>query len=127
MYCNRYFSDLREVEDEIKELGYQIVAIGADPPDATAASQEKTGYTLLSDADLEVARAFGIAFQMDQATVEKYREYKIALDHSSWRLPVPAVFIIDGEGTILFEHIDPDYSKRLPAELVLAAAKAFQE
>ena len=39
-------------------------------------------------------------------------------------LPVPAVFIVDRGGNIVFVHADPDYKVRMKGAEVLAAAKA---
>lgn len=35
-------------------------------------------------------------------------------------LPVPAVFVVNTEGEILFEYISPNYKQRLSPELLLA-------
>jgi peroxiredoxin len=82
---------------------------------------------LLSDAQMNAARAFGIAFRVDDATVQKYKEYNIDLEAASGathhELPVPAVFIIDRNGVIRFAHWDPDYKVRMKGEEILAAAR----
>jgi peroxiredoxin len=38
-------------------------------------------------------------------------------------LPAPAIFILDEEGKVQFSYVNPDYSVRPSAELVLSAAK----
>jgi hypothetical protein len=40
---------------------------------------------------------------------------------------VPSVFIVDRSGVVRFRHYDPDYTVRLDAAHVLAAAKSAQE
>jgi peroxiredoxin len=40
--------------------------------------------------------------------------------------PVPSVFIVDRSGVVRFRHFDPDYTVRLDAAHVLAAAKSAQ-
>ena len=42
-------------------------------------------------------------------------------------LPVPSVFIVDRNGVVRFRHYDPDYTVRLDAAHVLAAARSAQE
>ena len=40
-------------------------------------------------------------------------------------LPVPAVYVIDRSGKIVFDYVNPDFKVRLPAgELVMAADQA---
>jgi peroxiredoxin len=90
------------------------------------AAKEKLSYTLLSDAEMNAAGAFGLAFRVDDATVKRYRTYGIKLpathDGQYW-LPVPAAYLVDAKGRIAFAHTDPDYKKRLSGAALLKAAK----
>jgi len=38
-------------------------------------------------------------------------------------LPVPSVFIIDENGIIKFEYVNPNYKERISGKLLLQAAK----
>jgi hypothetical protein len=40
-------------------------------------------------------------------------------------LPVPGVFLIDAAGRVQFSYVHPDYRVRIPAPVVLAAARAL--
>ncbi len=40
-------------------------------------------------------------------------------------LPVPAVFLVNTDGIIQFQYVNPNYTVRLKKEVILAAAKAF--
>ncbi|MHC4475987.1 MAG: peroxiredoxin-like family protein [Planctomycetota bacterium] len=130
MYCNNQLSQLVLIEEQIKNLGFQIIAISPDKPKKLAESIDKhhMRYTLLSDSTVEAAKAFGIAFKLDDATLAKYAEYGIDLDDASGQshhlLPVPSVFITDTAGTIKFQYVNPDYKTRLDPNTLLAALKA---
>lgn len=136
-FCNAQLMELRRVEPVLEELGYDQLFISADSPgtlaQGTAEDTDDTGsdYTLLSDNDLVAARAFGIAFRLDDETLEKYEEYGIDLEAASGRdhhaLPVPAVFIIDRSGLIDFAYLNPDYRVRLHPDILLAAARAVRD
>ena len=127
-YCNRHLADVQTVEKELVALGYQILAISADPPELLAATAEKgkLTYTLLSDADMQAAGAFGLAFALDDATVKKYKGYGIHLTAQQgdrfW-LPVPAAYVVDANGKIVFAHSNPDYKQRLSGVDLLKAAR----
>jgi peroxiredoxin len=129
-YCNRHLAEVGSVEEEILQMGYQIVAVSPDSPASLreSLSKQELGYRLYSDSDMSLARGFGLAFHVDDATVEKYKWYGIDLDKATGRshhdLPVPAVFIVDKGGVIRFAHTNPDYKVRLSAEEILAAAKS---
>lgn len=90
-------------------LGYQIIAVCIDPPEKLAESAAAWGVTfpLLSDTDLRLAHAYGVAFRPEGKS----------------GLPVPAVFLIDDAGTIQFEYVNPTYRVRLGREVLLAAAR----
>jgi len=128
-YCNAHLAQLRGAEPQLIEMGYEVLFMSADRPELLRSSlKEDVDYTLLSDADMNAARAFGIAFRVDDATVQRYKKYNIDLEATSGathhELPVPAVFIVDRAGTIRFAHWNPDYKARLGGEQILTAAKS---
>jgi peroxiredoxin len=105
------------------------VALSADRPEKLIGSRKKhdLSYTLLSDHEMKAARAFGVAFEVDEATYEEYKGYGIDLEEASGEshhlLPVPSVFLIDAEGVVRFVHYDPDYEQRLENDALLEAAR----
>jgi len=130
MYCNRHFNGIRKVEKKLSALGYRIIAISPDKLEnlAETLNKHEIGYTLLSDSPMEAAKAFGIAFRLDDKTAEKYKTYDIDLERASGMkhqlLPVPSVFLINKEGIIQFQYVNPDYKIRLNPDVLLALAKA---
>ena len=76
---------------------------------------------------MNAARAFGIAFQVDEATLGEYKGYGIDLEEASGEshhlLPVPSVFLIDTDGVVRFVHYDPNYEERLENDALLEAAR----
>jgi len=130
-YCNRHLADLKKIEADLNKEGYQVFAISADRPELLKKTMDKNEltYTLLSDAPMQAAKEFGIAFKMDDKAVERYMSYGIDLEKDSGYdhhlLPAPAVFLVDQEGTIKFSYVNPDYKQRIDGGILLAAAKAF--
>lgn len=129
-FCNRHLQSLAGIEDELNKVGAQLLAISMDQPAKLKATpdREKLHYRLLSDSDAAAAKAFGIAFKVDDATVEKYKGYGINLESASGKdhhlLPHPAVFVTDTSGKIRFAHVNPDYKVRLEPKQILNAIKA---
>jgi peroxiredoxin len=124
-YCNQHLSALAEAEPELIKLGYKIIAISPDSSKSLqeTKSKDEINYTLLSDSKNNFSKAFGIAFEAPK-NYEKYL-LKGSDNVNSSIIPVPSVFILDKEGTILFEYIAPDYKHRLSNELLMAVAKQF--
>lgn len=132
-YCTKHLAALREIEADLRALGFQILALSPESPAALAAAgKADLGFRLLSDRAMQAADAFGVAFLVDPPTREKYAGYGIALapipgdpDPAARWLPVPAVFVLRADGTIAYAHHDPDYRVRLaPADLLTAARNA---
>lgn len=132
-YCSLQLSDLRLIRDDLDALGYRLIAISPDSTESLRATMDKTplDYTLLSDSRLEAGKAFGLAYRLDEATLERYVDYGIDLAGASGEthgaLPVPAVYIVDADGTLQFSYVHPDYTVRVPGDVILAAARAIHE
>ncbi len=136
-YCNIYLSDMRHVLPEIRALGIDVLFLSGDRSELLYESLEHQAqediagldYTILSDADAQASIALGIAFKAAQRTIDYVNGKGDAYDRSSMErhgiLPVPAVFAIDRDGVIAFTYINPDYKTRLPADELLAAARAI--
>jgi peroxiredoxin len=131
-YCNVQLSALRTLVPDLDTLGFQLIAVSPDRPEELGRSLDELEleYQLVSDASAELMQSFGIAFQVDEATRARYREYNIDLakasGHDHYALPVPSVFVIDGNGVIQFGYSNPDYRTRVPERLIRAAMEATQ-
>jgi peroxiredoxin len=129
-YCNLQLSELQEIEPKLLELGYQIIAISPDRPEklAPAVAKSNLSYRLFSDSKLNVAKAFGLAFKVDEKVVARYQTINIDLDEASGEshhmLPVPGAYVIGADGIIAFSYVNPNYKVRLPGNVLLAAARA---
>ena len=132
-YCNLHLAELRKAEGELNEMGFDIWFISIDRPELLYDSLEQSdiGYTILSDSGLEATRAFGLAFRVSDETVERYKTYDIDLEAASGEshhvLPAPSTFIIASDGMIRFQYTNPDYAVRLHPDVLLAAARAYDD
>ncbi len=131
-FCNVHLGQLKSAEATLHQRGYEVLFLSSDRPEILRSSlkddieNETAHYTLLSDSDASAARAFGVAFRVEEATVAQYKGFGIDLESTQGNgehiLPVPAVFVVDRRGRIGFVHFNPDYKVRLSAEELLAAA-----
>lgn len=128
-YCNAQLQGLKKVEKSIEFLGYQIVAISPDSNKNIQEQQtrEKIAYTLLADPKMDLAKNMGLAFFLDKKTEAMYRD-RLGVPfidfegESRVALPVPAVYIIDQQGMVHFQYVNPNYDVRLSEELLYSAA-----
>lgn len=135
-YCNLHLSELRTVIPELREMGFDILFLSNDAPADLYESLEREtqedieglDYTILSDAEIAAGRALGTAFRIDSGLMDyldrKGRNYSGSSIGKHNALAVPAVYVVDTTGRIVFDYVNPDYKVRLPAEDLLAAARA---
>lgn len=130
-FCSRQLSDLRTIQRALDQMGMALVAISPDRPAALGETSTKRDlkYTLLSDADAQAIRGFGIAFAMDPASVARLKTMKMDIEAASGKthrlLPVPSVFLVGTDGVVKFVYANPDYKTRVPAKLIVAAAEGL--
>ena len=129
-YCNRQLAGLKDIEGQLNELGYQILAISPETPAQLQQQKLQTKFSvkLLADPDLEAISGFGIGFYVPDAQRTTYKskwEINLTSDKTSGTavLPAPAVFILDTKGKVLFSYVNPDIKTRISPELLYQAAK----
>jgi len=125
-YCNVQLSGLVDIEEEVLELGYQIVAISPDDFKNLQATIENnnTKYKLLSDPNGEFIQQIGIAFKTS-SSLKEYITGKGQKGETSSVMPAPTVMIVDKKGVIKFEYINPNYKERISGEMLLSVLKTL--
>ncbi len=125
-YCITELEHWREVHAEVRALGAFLVAISPQTQrhnDFTL-QQLHLPFPILSDTGAALAEKFGIAYSVPAAQRDYYKGilvnipfvnsgamYKDAPE-SSWRLPLPAVFVVRQDGTIAFSEGYADFRVR---------------
>lgn len=103
-----------------------MVGISPDTPENSKANRAENAipFPILSDPDVAAAKAFGLAFRVDDETLQRYKGFGIDLEKASGAqhhaLPVPAVYVVDKSGKILFAHSNPDYRERLDTKTIIS-------
>jgi peroxiredoxin len=126
-FCVGQMEAMNLIVPEIEQAGAKLVAIS---PQTVKQSffmhdQHKLRFPLLSDAGNQVAKQFGLTYRVPAAQEAVYRRafvnLPLANGDQSWELPVPAMYIVGRDGTILYASAKEDYTERPePAEIVQA-------
>jgi peroxiredoxin len=128
-YCNTHLSQLAEIEEQLYDMGIQILALSPDQPSYLKEStmEHNLNYKLLSDSDMNASKQFGLAFKVDTTTVNRYKRNGLDLAERSgydhYMLPVPAAFFVDTTATIRYRYYNPDYTVRIDNEELLTTVK----
>lgn len=91
------------------------------------AAKQKLTFPILWDEQSRVAEAFGLAFTLPEDLKAVYLGFGNDLAQRngdpSWRLPVPARFVIDSNSIVRSVAADPDYTNRPEPETTLDALR----
>ncbi len=129
-YCNMEMKAFHDALPQIEASGARLVGMAPETPDHASTTAEKNGLAIdiLSDSGNRVAEKLGLVFDLPEALRPIYQ--KIGIDipayngDSSFRLPVPATYIIGMDGKIIFDFVNADYTQRLePSEIIAKLAE----
>ena len=87
-------------------------------------------FAMLRDFGNRVAEAYGLVFTLPDDLRAIYLKFGIDLARGNgdgtWRLPMPARFVIDRAGVIRSAESDPDYTTRPEPEDTLATLRTLR-
>ena len=127
-YCNLQIRQLTLAYPKFKERGILPVLISVDEADASSLVQNtyEIPFPVLSDPDLHALEAFRVTMKVDDALLDRYKEYGIDLQawsgRSDHKIAVPSVFFVDEDGIVLWAHSDRNYRVRPSPQQLLDVA-----
>jgi peroxiredoxin len=128
-YCRINTRALSEAQERIRAEGARIVAIMPERQQFAAAFKSDAGldYPVLTDIDngyaLSLNLAIWVGAELTTLMGASGRDLPRYQGNDAWFLPIPATFVLAGDGTITARFLDPDYRKRMTVEDLLAALK----
>ncbi|HTE87816.1 MAG TPA: peroxiredoxin-like family protein [Terriglobales bacterium] len=125
-FCVGQLEAMNLVMPEIQAAGSSLIAISPQTVQQSffMADQHKLRFPLLSDLGNDVARQFGLVYRVPEFQQSVYRRAFINLPlangDESWELPIPATYITERDGTVLYSSSNPDYTQRPEPQDILA-------
>ncbi len=132
-FCVGQMEAMNLIAPQVEAAGASLAAISPQTVQQSffMHDQHKLRFPLLSDHGNEVARQFGIVYEVPDYQQEIYRRVFVNLPFANgddtWTLPIPATYILGQDGTILFASANEDYTVRPePADILefLASPRA---
>ena len=126
-FCVGQMEATNLVLPQIAQAGASLVAIS--PQTVKQAyfmhDQHNLHFPLLSDSGNKVARLFGLTYRVPELQEAVYRRAFVNLPFTngdeSWELPIPATFILERDGTVLYASGNEEYTERPePSDIVVA-------
>jgi len=137
-YCITELEAWRELQPELRRRNALFVAISPQTTRQNNFTLQQHGlpYPLLSDSNAAIAEQFGIAYTIPPEHRRYFQSILINIPfnnaglsyhnatEASWRLPLPAVFVIDRTNTVTFAEAHADFRVRPEPADILAALDA---
>jgi peroxiredoxin len=117
-FCVGQMEAMNLVLPQIEQAGATLIAIS---PQTVKQSffmhdQHKLRFPLLFDAGSKVARQFGLTYRVPSFQEAVYRRAFVNLPFTngdeSWELPIPATYMLDRDGAVLYASANEDYTER---------------
>jgi len=130
-FCNLELNALQARLPDIRSAGGRLIAVSPEKPDASLSHAEKLNleFDILSDIGNRTAREYGLIMTVCESLRPLYLQWGIDLPaangDTTYELPVPATYVIDGTGEIRAACVDKDYTKRMEPEAIVAALQAI--
>jgi peroxiredoxin len=124
-YCNKELKRLEDSLPLIKAKGATLIAVTPEKPENInkTIAKTKASYPILFDEGLKIMKSYDVAYAVDNATINSYKKYGIDFTvvngTNGAYLPVPAIYVINKEGDIVYRHFDPDYRNRASVQQIL--------
>jgi peroxiredoxin len=124
-YCVTELEAWRDLYPALRERG--ALVIGVSPQNQRqsdfTASQHAIPFPLLVDAGCAVAERYGLAWTLPDYLRRYYRGILLNIPfingEESWRLPLPATFVLSPGGKVLYAEAHADFRVRPEPEEVL--------
>ena len=112
-YCNLELSTYNKLLKDKNKI--KMIAISPERPESSI-SVENLNFEVLSDIDNKFAKKLNLTFDITETIESIYDGFGINLEKSQGKksriLPIPATYIVDSSGVIVYAYIDADYTKR---------------
>ena len=129
-YCMTELETWRDLYGQLRGRGALFVAIGPqiERQSDFMANQHGLPFPVLSDPGNKIASQFGLVWTIPEYLRDYYRSILVNVPFvngdQSWRLPLPATYVIGKDGTVMFAEAHADFRMRPEPEEVLTAAVA---
>jgi peroxiredoxin len=125
-YCMTELESWRDLYGQVREHGALMVAIGPQTGRQSdfMVSQHGLPFPVLSDVGNQLAEQFGLVYAVPEYHRAYYRSILVNIPFvngdESWRLPLPATYVIARDGRVLFAEAHADFRVRPEPENALA-------
>ena len=124
-YCNKYIKQLQDSLQLLTDKGAYVIGVTPETSDNIKQTVNKThaSFSIIQDKGYKIMKAYQVNYTVDDATMSKMNKYGVDLEKNNGNkdnvLPVPATYVIDRSGKIVFVQFDKDFRNRASVSSLL--------
>lgn len=132
-YCRMHLRSLARAHEELSALGARLVSILPDRQQFVGRLRRETGQSIeiLSDLDNAYSLSLGLVMwigdRLEELMRAKGHNLEIVHGAKGWLMPLPATFILDRQGRIAGQSVEPDFRRRMSVEEIKAVLSRIVE
>lgn len=129
-YCNLHLQQFQKNIEKFEEYNALILAVSVDQQDYAqkVVLENQLAFDVVSNPDASILKDYELIYEVPEALKEEYlMKYSINLEEHSGRtdgiIAIPATYVIDQLGEIIFAYASKDYKTRTHPDEILQVLK----
>ena len=124
-YCNKQISQLQDSLQLLTGKGAYVVGVTPETGENIKQTIDKThaSFSIIQDHDYRIMNAYDVNYTVNDETLAQLKKYGVDLEKNNGNkdhvLPVPATYVINPSGKIIYVHFDKDYTRRASVSSLL--------
>ena len=124
-YCNKQIKEWQDSLQLLTTTGAYMVGVTPETGENINKTIDKThaSFSIIQDKSYSIMKAYDVNYNVNEQTLAQLNKYGVDLEKNNGNrdhvLPVPATYVIDRFGKIIYVHFDKDYTKRASVRAVL--------
>ena len=126
-YCNKHIKELQDSLQLLTGKGAYVIGVTPETGENIDKTIDKTqaSFSIIQDKGYKIMKAYDVNYTVNEVMFAKLKSFGVDLEKNNGNtdhvLPVPATYVIDRSGKIIFVHFDKDYTKRASVSSILNA------
>jgi peroxiredoxin len=125
-YCSKYVKNLEDSLEMLTQKGAYVVGVTPQTNENISQMADKThaSFSMVNDKGYSIMKAYDVNYKVSDEMMHTFKKYNLDLGKYNGNndniLPVPATYIIDQSGKIVFVQFDKDFTHRASVNTILA-------
>ena len=118
-YCKKHLASLQENLETLTKKGLFVIVVTPEKVERTKETTTNLNatFSIIHDVDNKIMNDYKVSFDVNKQNVTSYfgftqKKIEAYNAENNNTLPVPATYLIDTDGKIIYVHYNPDHHER---------------